>query len=81
MVIAAGSTGTSDALKCLYSFFWLHRIFPVNWVAVYSPVREKEKGMKAAYDLGREMIQFANKKPEFPSDFSPNHITFGTHTH
>ncbi len=81
MVIAAGSTGTSDALKCLSNFLWLHRIFPVNWVAVYSPVHEKKKGMKAAYDLGREMIQFANNMPEFPPDFSPNHITYGTHTH
>jgi multimeric flavodoxin WrbA len=81
MVVTAGSMGTSDAVKCITNFFGVHRIFPVNWVAVYSPVHEKQKGMKAAYDLGREMVQFAHQRPEFPSGFSPNHITFGTHTH
>lgn len=80
VVVAAGSTGTEAVIKNLYVFFGFHRMFPVNWVAAYSPVQEKEKGMHAAFDLGREMVEMIRKKPEYSPDFSPQHITYGTHT-
>ena len=81
ILIAAGSTGAMDVVKNLYSFFGAHRIFPVNWVTVYSPVVEKKKGMEACFSLGREMVSFLDGNPQFPRDFAPNHISFGTHTH
>ena len=78
--MCAGSTGSMDAIKCIQGFYGVHGIFTVNWVGIYAPVEEKEKGMEAAMDLGREVVQFASSRPQFPADFSPNHITFGTHT-
>ena len=80
-IVVAGSTGTVDVVKNLYMFFGAHRIFPVNWVAVYSPVHEKEEGMKSAFNLGKEIVQVAKNKPEFSSSFVPHHFAFGTHTH
>ena len=79
VVIAAGSSGTSDTVKTFQMYFTTHRIFLVNWVAVYSPVKDKPKGMEAAFDLGREMVLFFQTKSQFISDFPPRHSTFGTH--
>ena len=81
MIVVAGSTGTVDVVKNLYIFFGVHHILPVNWVAGYAPVREKKKCMKAALDLGREMVQFAKRRPQYPPDFSHSHFAYGTHTH
>ena len=53
MLVCAGSTGTMDIVKSLYSFFGIHRIIPVNWLGIYFPVEEKKKGMEAAFNLGR----------------------------
>jgi hypothetical protein len=60
-------------------------MLPANFVAAYASakgdVRKLEQGMKAAWDLGREMAQLAAKKFEYPSEFGRRHIAFGTHTH
>ena len=81
IMVCAGSTGSMDTIKCIQSFFGAHRIFTVNWVGIYAPVKEKKKGLEAAFSLGQEIVQFAESRPQFSADFSPNHITFGTHTH
>ena len=80
ILVSAGSTGTMDVVKNLYSFFGVHRIFAVNWVGIYSPVEEKKQGMQACRDLGSEMVSFITSHAQFSNNFAPNHITYGTHT-
>ena len=63
----------------------LKQMLPANCVALYSgsvdDVKKLEKGMKAARDLGRQMVKLAEKKFEYPEEFPSTHFAFGTHTH
>ena len=70
ILVSAGSAGTMDVIKNIYSFFGVHRILPVNWVAIYSPVEEKKKGLDACSDLGREMASFLKGGPQFSQEFA-----------
>lgn len=85
VIVVAGSLGLIDALKDYYFFFTVQRILPANFVAAYAvkkrDARQLEKGMKAAFRLGKEMVQLVDKKFEFPSEFRRNFFAFGTHTH
>ena len=44
-------------------------------------VLEMKQGLQAAFNLGREMVQIAEKKFEYPAEFTRNFFAFGTHTH
>ncbi len=85
VIVVAGSLGLIDALKDYYFFFTVQRMLPANFVAAYAvkkrDARQLEKGMKAAFRLGKEMVQLVDKKFEFPSEFHRNFFAFGTHTH
>jgi len=85
VIVVAGSIGIIDAVKDLYFFIAMHKMLPANLVGAYAnnkgEVRKLEQGMKAAWELGREMVQIAAKKFEFPSEFARNFFAYGTHTH
>ncbi len=85
VIVVAGSIGLIDALKDYYFFFTMKRMLPANFVGAYAfmkgDARKLEKGMKAAFRLGKEMVQLVDKKFEFPSEFRRNYFAFGTHTH
>lgn len=85
VITIAGSIGIIDAVKDLYFFITIHRMLPANYVAAYAVekggIRQREQGMKAAWELGREMVQLVKKKFEFPSEFSRSIFAYGTHTH
>jgi len=85
VVVVAGSLGIIDPVKDLYFNMVIRKMLPANLVAVYAngkgEVRKMEQGMKAAYNLGREMVQIAAKGFEYPAGFRRNHYAFGTHTH
>lgn len=55
-----------------------------NFVAAYASakgdIRKREQGMKAAWKLGRQMVQLVAKKFEYPSEFRGAHFAYGTHT-
>lgn len=84
VVVVAGSLGLIDAVKDLYFYIVTRRMLPANFVAAYAvskgDVNKLEKGMKEAYDLGREMVQLVAKKFEYPAEFPARHIAYGTHT-
>ena len=84
VVVVAGSLGSIDPIKDLYFNMVVKKMLPANLVAVYASakgeVRQMEQGMKAAYDLGREMVQIAAKGFEYPRGFGRNFHAFGTHT-
>ncbi len=85
IVTVAGSLGMVDALKDFYFFFAVKQMLPASHVAIYSgavdELKKLEKGMKAANDLGRQMVKLAEKNFEYPSEFPPRPFAFGTHTH
>ena len=84
VVVVAGSLGIIDPVKDLYFNMVIKKMLPANLVAVYAndkgEVRKMERGMKAAYNLGREMVQIAAKGFEYPAEFRRNFYAFGTHT-
>ncbi len=84
-IVTAGSLGVIDSLKDFYFFFAVSRILAANFVGAYATEKGDatalEQGMKASFNLGREMVQLVNKKFEYPSEFHTNFFGFGTHTH
>jgi multimeric flavodoxin WrbA len=85
IVVVGGSLGLISVIKDLYFYIVVHRMLPASFVAAYASargnVRNLEQGMKAAWDLGREMAQLVVKKFEYPSEFRRRYIAYGTHTH
>jgi len=85
VIVVAGSIGLIDALKDYYFFVTMQRMLPANFVAAYAggeeDARKLEKGMTAAFNLGKEIAQLVDKKFEFPGGFPRNFFAFGTHTH
>lgn len=84
-IVTAGSLGIIDSLKDFYFFFAVSRMLAANFVGAYATEKGDanalENGMKASYNLGREMVQLVEKKFEYPREFNPNFFGFGTHTH
>ena len=85
IVTLAGSLGMIDAIKDFYFLFAVKQMLPASYVAMYSgavdDLQKLEKGMKAARDLGRQMVKLAEKKFEYPEEFPPRPFAFGTHTY
>jgi multimeric flavodoxin WrbA len=84
VVAVAGSLGLASAVKDLYFYIVTRRMLPANYVAAYAgpegDVRKLEKCMKAAYDLGRQMVALVAKKFKYPLEFMGPPIAYGTHT-
>ncbi len=80
IVAVAGSLGLIDAVKDLYFYIVIRSMIPANYVAAYGDAKKLEKGRKAAYDLGRQMVQIAAKKFKYPAEFMAPPIAYGTHT-
>ena len=85
IVTVAGSLGMIDAIKDFYFLFAVKQMLPASYVAMYSgavdDLQKLEKGMKAAGDLGRQMVKIVGKKFKYPEEFPPRPFAFGTHTH
>jgi multimeric flavodoxin WrbA len=82
IIAVCGSLGLSSALKDLYFFIVTRPMLPANFVAAYggTELTEMEKCMQATNNLGRQMVQLAAKKFEYPSEFMARGIAYGTHT-
>ena len=84
VVTVARNLGMVYALKDFYFFFAVKQMLPASYVAMYSgavdELKKLEKGMKAARDLGRQMVMMAEKNFEYPEEFPPRPFAFGTHT-
>ena len=85
LIIVAGSVGIISPAKDIYFTMVMKKMVPANLVAVYGfnkgDVREMKQGMQAAHNLGREMVQIAAKKFEYPAEFTRSFFAYGTHTH
>ena len=83
-MVVAGSLGIIDVLKELYFFMATRRMLPANYVAAYpvppGGLKEMEKCLKAAYDMGRQMVKIAEQKFVYPKDIARSAPAYGTHT-
>ena len=84
VVVVGGSLGLADALKDLYFYMVTRQMLPASFVAAYASskgdVKILSKCMKAAGELGEQMVKIAKKKFTYPAGTMANHIAFGTHT-
>jgi len=84
VVAVAGSLGLVSAVKDLYFYIITRRMLPASYVAAYAgpegDVKKLEKCMKAAHDLGRQMVRIAAQGFKYPDDITVPSIAFGTHT-
>jgi multimeric flavodoxin WrbA len=85
VVVTAGSLGIANALKDLYFYMVTWQMLPANFVAAYSSgkgnVIRMEKVMKAAFELGQQMVKIAERKFEYPPQFGRSISAYGTHTY
>ena len=85
VITVAGSIGLIDVIKDFCFFFTLKQMLTANFVGAYSigktEIEKMEIAKKASFDLGRQMVQIAEKKFEHPKGFNTNFFAFGTHTH
>lgn len=81
VVVTAHSVGIIDALKDLYFYIVIRQMIPATFVAAYpkNDMKEMQKCMKAASDLGNQMVQITAKKFEYPAGISGSLIAYGTH--
>jgi multimeric flavodoxin WrbA len=84
IVVVGGSLGLIDAVKDLYFFMVTRQMLPASFVAAYASnkgdVKKLGKCMKAAADLGMQMVKIAEKNFIYPEEFKASHIAYGTHT-
>lgn len=84
VVVTAGSLALVDALKDFYFYFATRQMVPANYVAAYAGpeggVGAMEKCVKAAQDLGRQMVKIAEMKFQYPKDIERSRFAYGTHT-
>lgn len=83
IVVTAGSTGISSAVKTLEMFFSSQGITMGGWVASYEPVdASKPKCMASAYTLGQKLVRMARFQTLEDTDAyaAHNHFSYGTHS-
>jgi multimeric flavodoxin WrbA len=84
IVAVGGSLGLIDAVKDLYFYIVTRQMLPANYVAAYAlakgEVKELEKCLIAAKDLGRQMVLLAAKNFKYPTEVRRAVFAYGTHT-
>jgi multimeric flavodoxin WrbA len=82
VVVVAASLGLLDAMKDIYFYYVAMQMIPANFVAAYAEkkgnARDLPNGLKAAYNLGRQMVMIAAKKFEYPKEIEGSHYGYGT---
>jgi multimeric flavodoxin WrbA len=82
VVVTAGSLGIVDALKDFYFYIVTRQMLPAHFVAAYpvTDLKQMEQCIKSTRDLGRQVVQIAAKKFEYPKEIPRRSIGYGTHT-
>ncbi len=84
IIVVGGSLGLVDVVKDFYFYIVTRQMLPANFVAAYAgpkgDVKKLEQCMKATFDLGRQMVQIAEKRFEYPKEFRRSSFAYGTHT-
>jgi multimeric flavodoxin WrbA len=82
VVAVGGSLGLASILKDIYFYMVSKQMLPANFVAGYGlqkgDTAQLENGIKAARELGKQMVQIAAKKFEYPKDIRAAVFGYGT---
>ena len=82
VVAVGGSLGLANILKDIYFYMVTKQILPANFVAGYGlekgDTAKLENGIKAARELGKQMVQIAVKRFEYPKDIQRSGFGYGT---
>jgi len=82
IVVVAASLGVLQAVKDLYFYYISMQMLPANFVAAYAnakgDVKKLENCLKAANNLGRQMVFLVDKKFEYPKEIEGAHFGYGT---
>lgn len=83
-VVVAGSLAIVDALKDIYFYYVTRQMIPANYIAAYAgpegEVLKLEKCVKAAGDLGRQMVEILKQGFRYPKEIERSRFAYGTHT-
>ena len=73
IIAVAGSIGLMEAIKDLYFYIAINHMVAADYVSAYAgergAVKNDAQAMKAAWELGREMVQLVKKGFQFPEEF------------
>ena len=79
VIAVAGNIGLMDAIKDLYFYIAINHMLAADYVSTYASekggIGDNESAMKAAWELGRQMVQLVNKKFEFPEEFQRQRLS------
>ncbi len=68
----------------IYFYFVTRQMITANFIAAYANpdggITTMEKCMKAAHDLGRQMVLIAARRFAYPKEIERARIAYGTHT-
>ena len=82
VVTVGGGLGLSSILKDVYFYMVTKQILPANFLAGYGlekgDAAKLENGMKAAREIGKQMVQIAAKGFEYPKDIKASVFAYGT---
>jgi multimeric flavodoxin WrbA len=82
VVVTGGSLGLAGILKDIYFFMITKQMLPANFVAAYAlnegDVKPLEKGLKAAGELGQQMVLIAQQNFKYPAQFRGAGFGYGT---
>lgn len=82
VVAVGGGLGLSNILKDIYFYMVTKQILPANFLAGYGlqkgDAAKLENGIKAARELGKQMVRIAVKKFEYPEDIKASVFAYGT---
>ena len=82
VIAVGGSLGLVEVVKDLYFYMITRYMLPGDYVAAYAlekgDIRKRVQGMKAAFNLGRQMVRLAAMKFEYPADLMKPAIAYGT---
>ena len=82
VVTTGGGLGLSSILKDIYFYMVTKQIVPANFLAGYGlqkgDTAKLVNGIKAAREIGKQMVQIAAKKFEYPKDIKASVFAYGT---
>jgi multimeric flavodoxin WrbA len=83
LVVMAGSLGIADTMKDFYYYIVQRHMLPANQVSAYpanpEELKKWEQCMKAAYDLGRQIVALIKLDFKYPAEFFRGPGAFGTY--
>jgi multimeric flavodoxin WrbA len=74
IIAVAGGIGLMEAIKDWYFYIAINHMLAADYVSAYASergqVRDQERIMKAAWELGRQMTQLVNTGFQFPQEYA-----------